>query len=98
MVSFTAIFHFFGSWFGTMEAIMVDLAFSLLYLLVAFVTYAALFWRHLKSRESAQRYEGELQGRSPLSAIQAFFKKGLVVLTADHSIYLLFRRCAGPGW
>ena len=33
-----------------------------------------------------------------MEAIQAFFKKGLVVLTADHRVYLLFSRCAGPGW
>ena len=85
------LYHFFGRWFVKVEAISALLATSILFIMVALVTYAVIFWKFMKSR-AAVRHSGFSKdvNQQQSSIIRTFHQSRFYVSILIILTYLLF--------
>ena len=81
-----------GPWFRRVEALYFTLAQSCLFIIVAFVTYATLFWRYVKSRNALRQYRDsnaeDLNGSHSIA--QTFLESRFYVSILIILSYLVF--------
>ena len=79
-------------WFKTIESIYYALAQSIAFIIVAFLTYAVIFWKYKKSRDSLRQFQnsGNIEGAEQSSAVQMFRNSRFYVSVLIILTYLLF--------
>ena len=91
LILFEILYNFYGQWQEDEGMMNLWVSFSLLYIVVATVTYAVIFVEYYKSRYTAQRLNDAEQSESnPTSALQLFLKSRFYVSVLIILTYLLF--------
>ena len=82
---------FIGRWYVKVEILYITVVFSALFIVVAVVTYAVLFWKFWSSRQLANRPSHSNQDQvNSVSMFQTFLKSRFYVSILIFLTYLLF--------
>ena len=91
IVCFLFFAKLFGPWYHKVEVIYILAAFSILFTVVALVTYAVIFWKYVESRDMTRQHAVPDSDRSShTSAVQAFLKSRFYISVLIILTYMLF--------
>ena len=86
LVCFQILTHFFGVLYAIEEIIYISVTATLLFVLVALVTYVVIFWKFKRSRDSMRSH----QGNEPQGTAGGFVKAKFYIPVLIISSYLVF--------
>ena len=89
-ICFVVLFKFYGPWYNKVELIYVNVSLSLLYIIVALVTYAVIFDKFKKSRHSTRRLKQDIGKRAWTALADTFLKSRFYVSILIILTYLIF--------
>ena len=91
IILFIILYYFLGRWFVKVECVSFIVTISVLFIVVAFVTYAVIFWKYMKSRDAIHRYDPSTNmSQQQASIAQTFLNSRFYVSILIILTYLMF--------